>query len=355
MTVLTEIDERRTRRGLPRAAGAPTEERSFAPAPQARALSQTSPSAHGVSCDPEGVQVQLAQWNRRRLNPQCPDRDWAATLKHDAFMQYLEGQAVEALREEVYDLAQAAPRAPEAFVAWFEALKTSGPGQGDPLFPWLAEHADEEQMCWFLRQEAAGEAGFDDLVALTQVKLPTEAKLELARNYWDEMGRGNAAGMHGPMLGRAIETLALNPTIETTAVASLTLANTMTAFATTRRYAWHSVGALGVVELTAPGRVAQVAAGLKRLGFPPVVRKYFQLHAVLDVQHSADWNANALMPLAREAPQSLPFIAEGALMRLLCGARCFEAYRRHFGLPATAAADSGALEALRLSSSATAQ
>jgi hypothetical protein len=99
MTALTEIDERRTRRGLPRAAGAPTEERSFAPAPRARAQSQTSPSAHGVSCDPEGVQVQLAQWNRRRLNPQCPDRDWAATLKRDAFMQYLEGQAVEALRE----------------------------------------------------------------------------------------------------------------------------------------------------------------------------------------------------------------------------------------------------------------
>ena len=49
-------------------------------------------------------------------------------------------------------------------------------------------------------QEAAGEAGFDDLVAMTQVKLPTRAKLELARNYWDEMGRGNPKGMHGPML-----------------------------------------------------------------------------------------------------------------------------------------------------------
>ena len=66
-------------------------------------------------------------------------------------------------------------------------------------------------MRWFLTQEAAGEAGFDDLVAYTQVKLPARAKLELARNYWDEMGRGNAKGMHGPMLERLVEALALEP------------------------------------------------------------------------------------------------------------------------------------------------
>ena len=53
---------------------------------------------------------------------------------------------------------------------------------------WIAGEASLEQLKWFFEQEAAGEAGFDDLVALTQVKLPAGAKLELARNYWDEMG-----------------------------------------------------------------------------------------------------------------------------------------------------------------------
>ena len=47
---------------------------------------------------------------------------------------------------------------------------------------------------------------------MTQVKLPTTpAKLELARNYWDEMGRGNVKGMHGPMLDTLVETLAVEP------------------------------------------------------------------------------------------------------------------------------------------------
>lgn len=289
----------------------------------------TAPFARGALCDEDAVHADLARWNRARLSPGLPHADWEAELRHDCAMRALEGQWVEALREEVYDRAQEAPRTPEGFLAWFEALQDNGPGQGDPLFPWLADYASDADMRWFLTQEAAGEAGFDDLVAMTQVKMPDEAKLELARNYWDEMGRGNLGGMHGPMLGRAIAALDLTPTIEETVTASLALANTLTAFADNRRYAWHSVGALGVVELTAPGRVSLVGQGLKRLGHPPVVRKYFELHAALDVQHSKDWNQNVLLPLAREVPHAIPFIAEGALMRLLCGQRCFEAYRAH--------------------------
>ena len=84
-------------------------------------------------------------------------------------------------------------------------------------------------------QEAAGEAGFDDLTAYTQIKLPTRIKLELARNYWDEMGRGNEKGMHGPMLERLVGALDLRPTIEGTAWQSLALANAMTAMATQPR------------------------------------------------------------------------------------------------------------------------
>ena len=53
----------------------------------------------------------------------------------------------------------------DAFIAWFERLEETRPGQGDPLFPWLAGTASAEQMKWFLFQEVAGEAGFDDLLA----------------------------------------------------------------------------------------------------------------------------------------------------------------------------------------------
>jgi hypothetical protein len=275
----------------------------------------------------DSFQRGLAHWNRERMAPQFVDADWQKTLERDTRMLRLEGGFVEEVRAEVADRAADAPTDAEGFVAWFEDLKATGPGQGDPLFPWLAEQATRDQLRWFFEQEAAGEAGFDDLVAYTQVKLPVQAKLELARNYWDEMGRGNAKGMHGPMLDALVETMEVSPLIETTVWESLALANAMTAMATSRRYAWHSVGALGVIELTAPGRSALVAKGLRRIGLSDRERRYFDLHAVLDVKHSEDWNREALIPLVAEDPRRATAIAEGALMRLLCGERCFARYR----------------------------
>jgi hypothetical protein len=275
----------------------------------------------------DSFQRGLAHWNHERLAPQFPGDDWQKILDRDTRMLRLEGGFIEGLRAEIAEEAAAAPTDVEGFIAWFEALQENGPGQGDPLFPWLAEEASLDELRWFLRQEAAGEAGFDDLVAYTQVKLPATAKLELARNYWDEMGRGNPKGMHGPMLDVLVETLALDPQIDDTVWESLALANAMTAMATTRRYAWHSVGALGVIELTAPGRSACTAKGLRRLGFSDRERRYFDLHAVLDVKHSEDWNREALRPLVAEDPRRATAIAEGALIRLRCGQRCFERYR----------------------------
>jgi hypothetical protein len=270
----------------------------------------------------------LAHWNRQRLAPGLPDEDWRLILDGDAKMLRLEGAFLEELRAEVADEAAAAPRDPAGFLAWFEGLNATGPGQSDPLFLWLAEEASLDQMRWFLTQEAAGEAGFEDLVAYAQVKLPARAKLELARNYWDEMGRGNIKGMHGPMLDRLVEALALAPEIDTTVWESLALANAMTAMATTRRYAFHAIGALGAIELTAPARATATSVGLRRLGIDGKQRHYFDLHAVLDVKHSEAWNSEAIGPLVAEDPRRATAMAEGALIRLRCGARCFERYRQ---------------------------
>jgi hypothetical protein len=275
----------------------------------------------------DSFQRGLAHWNRERLAPQFPAGDWQTILDRDHRMLRLEGGFIEELRAQITAEAATVPTDPAGFIAWFEGLKEVGPGQNDPLFPWLAEDATRDQLRWFFEQEAAGEAGFDDLVALTQVKLPAGPKLELARNYWDEMGRGNAKGMHGPMLDALVETLDVDPVIENTVWESLSLANAMTAMATSRRYAWHSVGALGVIELTAPGRSALVAKGLRRIGLSDKERRYFDLHAVLDVKHSADWNREALIPAIVEDPARARAIAEGALIRLNCGRRCFDRYR----------------------------
>ena len=96
------------------------------------------------------------------------------------------------------------------------------------------------------------------------------------------------------------------------------LANLMVGLAANRRYAFHAIGALGVIELTAPGRSADVNAGLRRCGVPARARQYYALHATLDLKHSEAWNREILCSLVEARPDVAPYIAEGALARLAC-------------------------------------
>jgi hypothetical protein len=278
------------------------------------------------------TQRRLARFNHRRLEPGFVTSEWRDALAEEFELLRLEGEFIEAARQEIAPLVADVPEEADRFVTWFERLRDSGPGQNDPLFPWLARHACRDEMAWFLTQEVAGEAGFDDLVALAQVKIPQRAKLEMARNYWDEMGRGNANGMHGPMLDRLSRHFGLAPTIERTLPEVLALGNIMVGLACNRRYAFQAVGALGAIELTEPTRAIFVSEGLNRLGVSAKVRHYFALHAVLDVKHSTAWDEEVLRSLvAEDSRRALP-IAEGAILRLWCGARCFDGYRAEFKL-----------------------
>jgi len=279
-------------------------------------------------------QRELTKFNRLRLEPTLPSPAWRNAVDEESRVRQAEGEFVEAVRTEIAPLVANIPDGVEDFIAWFEGLRESGPGQGDELFPWLATRASREQMKWFIEQEVAGEAGFDDLLAFTQVKMPQQAKLEMARNYWDEMGRGNSKGMHGPMLERLARHVEVNPTPKTVIPEALALGNTMVVLAHNRRYAFHSIGALGVIEMTAPTRAAFVERGLRRLGISAKQRHYFALHAVLDVKHSEAWNREVLCSLVEEDPRRTRAIGEGAVLRLWHGASCFERYREQFNFAA---------------------
>src|SRR5690349_12250607 len=127
----------------------------------AHAFPTTDPTWNPVAnLAPEPLQRRLAAFNRTRLVP-----DWrnAGNLHEQLESEYahrkLELAFLERERAAVCERAAQAPQAPDAFVTWFQALEQDGPGQNDPLFPWLAQHAPLPAMRWFLRQEMAGEAG----------------------------------------------------------------------------------------------------------------------------------------------------------------------------------------------------
>ena len=291
----------------------------------------------------ESLQLRLNALNRQRLQPDVPFEGtaagWERELSDAAALAAVEVRFLERERADAAAHAATAPAQRDAFVDWFIELRRSGPGQHHPLFDYIEHEASAEQLRWFIRQEVAGEAGFDDLVALTQLRMPVRAKLEMARNYWDEMGRGKQPAMHGPLLGNLARALQVDSTPPEAIVwESLALANIMAGLAFHRRYAFHSVGALGVIELTAPTRALKVANGLERVGVSRDATRYFRLHATVDCGHSRAWNDEVLGPLLTDRPELARHLAEGAIMRLHAGARTFDRYCSEFSLAVAAPA-----------------
>lgn len=288
---------------------------------------------NGVSSRSIPLQLRLARRNARRLLPSLGGGFSPEDLDAEAGDRRLEEDFLAESRALIAPALDAVPSDPDRFLAWFEGLRDVGPGQGDPLFPWLAEAASLDQFRWFLGQEVAGEAGFEDLLALTQIKMPVLAKLEMARNFWDEMGRGRESGLHGLLLSRLADDLDAHLPAAQILPEPLALSNLLTALAWNRHYAFQSLGALGAIELTAPGRARLVNLGLRRLGCDAATRKYFALHANLDLQHSEAWNRQVLQPLVAADPRYARAFAEGALLRLHAGAQCFAVYRDHLWGP----------------------
>lgn len=277
----------------------------------------------------------LARANAIRLRPRRTAGDFETELERETSIRRMERQFVEDARACVRAQAHAVPRDADGFLNWFVALKESQLGQTDALFPWLAEHANQQQMCWFLEQERANETSFGDLVALTQVNMPARPKQELARNYWDEMVRSHATDT--PRTAVHCPKHAIQP--EATVWESLALANLMIALATNRHYAFQSLGALGVAELTAPRSKQFVQDGLSRLGLAPETFAYYSSSTRLDALHSAAWQHEVIEPLIAADPTLAPLIAEGALLRLDFAARCFERYRKELWSPRRLVAD----------------
>jgi hypothetical protein len=256
----------------------------------------------------ELVHRQLASANARRLAPRRSVGDFDAELEHDATMRRSERTFVEAERAAVKSEARAVPTDPAAFAAWFDALTEAPSVVFQALLSDLASEATAEQAEWFLSHDRAHDQGLEDLLALTQVNMPACSKLELARNYWAEISHADT-----PRLFPRPQVAAPGAPPPRPLWQALAVDNLMVALATSRHYAYQSLGALGVVEAAALRRAQGIESALQRLGtfrFERAARPAF------GQRHAALWSREVLAPLVATDPSLASLIAEGALMRV---------------------------------------
>jgi hypothetical protein len=212
--------------------------------------------------------------------------------------------------------AAALPEDPDAFVEWYKRAAFTHPLYEHPLYAFLAGVADRPQLERFLRLEAAGEAAFDDLVALGQVGTRGEVKIEMGRNYWDELGNGKSHAVHTHLFHRLTEGLGITaPEAHELPWPVLAGANLMLWSCIPRRNAFRAQGTLGAVELLAPQRCTRLVAGATRVGIPKRTMSYYGAHAIIDVGHAEGWLDHVVRPQVAEVPESRVGIAEGLLAR----------------------------------------
>ena len=85
--------------------------------------------------EPQAFHRALAHWNHKRLAVGAPSADWIGEVREEHRMRLLEGGFIESFRAEVAEICADVPRDADGFIAWFEALRQDGPGQGDHLAP----------------------------------------------------------------------------------------------------------------------------------------------------------------------------------------------------------------------------
>ena len=200
-----------------------------------------------------------------------------------------------------------------------------------PLYVWLAEDADAASLLAFLALEGGPDGGFDDLVAIGQIGLDEGPKLELARNYWDEMGRGEAGAVHTLLHRHLVEALDL-PRIprRDQPLAALERSLLGSLLATSRWLQPELLGALGLIELQAGPRCRQVVSGLRRLGLPDGALPFYEEHAGTDPRHGKDWLDHVIAPLGND-PVLGRRLVQGARWRSAVNRRFLMAVAEHLG------------------------
>lgn len=227
------------------------------------------------------------------------------------FIEYEDGL----IAPQVWDEA---PREYEAYKHWLLETTNKHPAFMHPLYEdYLCNRADVEGLRLFLIQETTIDTRFDDFLALVQVGTQDLTKLEIATNYWDEMGRGEQAKMHTAMFMRTLKNLDIDPDVTASLTTeALVCGNLSLMLSLRRKYFYKSIGYFAITEHLAPRRFEQVIVAWERNGLDSSDAEYHKEHVEVDGEHTDNWFKNVIKPAIDSNAEAVVEITRGAFYRL---------------------------------------
>lgn len=215
-----------------------------------------------------------------------------------------------------------------AYTEWLKALIDAHPASHHDFYErFMAKEAGRSALRYYIAQESTLDPRFDDILALMQIGAPDKVKMEIATNYWDEMGNGIPSRVHTQLFSGAKKALDLTYPSSDVALSleALICGNISSALALHRRYFYRAVGYFAAVEYLVPGRFKHVIKAWQRAGLPDIGIIYHQLHIGVDVFHAEGWFDNAITPLVEQDEESQNEITTGTMLRLNSSKRYLDA------------------------------
>ncbi|MFV3337070.1 iron-containing redox enzyme family protein [Pseudomonas sp. NY15349] len=217
------------------------------------------------------------------------------------------GWSIEEVRRKVYEIeskwmsaeeglvnAALLPKEKNEFIKWYLMMEQRMNLDIRFFIEFLRGQASLKQIAYYICMEELVDGSFDDLMALVQLGMPIEPKMVAGRNYWDEMGNGDFSSVHTAMFKDSSDYMRavlndLEISVEKPTLECLMNGNMLLMWAVRREYNVRLIGAIGLVEGSAPVRFRATTEGLERLKQPEYVIAYHKAHIDIDTYHSRAW------------------------------------------------------------------
>ncbi len=267
------------------------------------------------------IHATLASWYDQAFNVPADHRD-AIKMPTSLYaaQKYFEEKILENEIAQIDEYAlDAIPKSGKEYVTWLRQLISNHPARLHEYYStYLKDKSTLEDLQDFLLQETSLDPRFDDVLALMQVGTTGQTKMEIAQNYWDEMGNGDDALVHTKLFSTVLKSAGVDVESRKDDLyyESNVCGNLSVLMALHRANFYKAVGYFGVTEYLAPSRFKHVVAAWERLGLPHEDIEYHRLHIRIDTVHANAWFQKVIAPLVDECPANGKDIAIGALIRL---------------------------------------
>jgi Iron-containing redox enzyme len=223
------------------------------------------------------------------------------------------------------------PSSPNEFARWLKTYCNTHELFEHPLLDYLNK-GDFEDFKKFFYYADAFDTPQVDMYVKSMIGLPDEKpRIEIAKNYWDEMGLGVYTQCHNVWANKFLKEIGLLTDEDLLEhfykIPSQVLERFIVSqYVTSYKKNWKNlIGHLGATEIYDPILNVKVIQLGHKYGLTDDTLEYFIQHVKVDAIHGRDWLDKVVIPLVTEDPESRFGIARGAEMNLVAHYRCFDA------------------------------